>query len=119
MSHVDFLRFKNNLSLLNYIITTLSSFCSFRVYCRPEATEVREMVGKSEGEEEKEPEGIEVVGPSGEAIVYSSGNTPLFFFFFSNKSFMNCSILYFMVSYSFMIGWICILNHIWAHVVHR
>ena len=41
------------------------------------------MVGRSKGEEEKEPEGIAVVGPSGEAIVYSSGNTP----FFSNKSF--------------------------------
>ena len=42
------------------------------------------MVGKTKGEEEKEPEGRAVVGPSREAIVYNSGNTPLFF---SNKSF--------------------------------
>ena len=46
---------------------------------------LEEMVGKSKGEEEKEPEGTAVVKPSAEAIVYSSSNTPLFFF--SNKSF--------------------------------
>ena len=38
-----------------------------------------EVVGESRGGEE-EPEGEVVVGPSGEAVVYSSGNTPLFFF---------------------------------------
>ena len=37
---------------------------------------LREMVGESK--EEEEPEGEEVPGPSGEAIVYSSGNASLF-----------------------------------------
>ena len=68
-----------------------------------------EMVGKTKGEEEKEPEGIAVVGPSWEAIVYSSGNTPLFCFL--TNHFMNCFILHLTASYSSMIGWICILNH--------
>ena len=40
-------------------------------------------MGKSR-EEEEEPEGEVVAGPSGEAVVYSFGNTPLFFFL--NKS---------------------------------
>ena len=52
------------------------------------------MVDKSKGEEEKEPEGIVVAGPRGEAVVYSSGNTPLFFFL--TNHFMNCFILHFL-----------------------
>ena len=40
---------------------------------------LEELVGESRGEEE-ELEGEVVVGPSGEAVIYSSGNTPLFFF---------------------------------------
>ena len=39
-----------------------------------------EEVGESK-EGEEEPEEV-VAGPNGEAVVYSSGNTPLVFFFF-------------------------------------
>ena len=42
---------------------------------------LEELVGESRGEEE-ELEGEVVAGPSGEAVAYSSGNTPLFCFFF-------------------------------------
>ena len=46
-------------------------------------------------EKEEEPEGKVVVGPSGETIVYSSGNIPLFLSFF----FMSFHQLYFTTFY--------------------
>ena len=67
---------------------------------------VEEMVGKSK--EEENPEGRLVVGPSGEAVVNSSGIAPPFLF--SINYFINCSILPFAVAYSFIIRWISILN---------
>ena len=71
---------------------------------------LEEMEGQINRDEEEEPEGKVVVGPSGEAIVYSSGNIPLFFSLFFT-SFHQYTVLHFTVLSSFMIGWIGILNH--------
>ena len=48
-------------------------------------SKLKEMVGEVKREEE--PEWKVVAGPSGEAVVYSSGNIPLFLSLFSSKSF--------------------------------
>ena len=45
--------------------------------------------------EEEEQEGEVVVAPSREAVIYSSGNTPLFFFLINH--FINYAILYFCI----------------------
>ena len=55
---------------------------------------LEEFVGEHRGEEE-ELEGEMVAGPSGEALIYSSGNTSLFFFLINH--FINYSILYFCI----------------------
>ena len=74
---------------------------------------LKEVVGESrEGEEELE--GEVVVGPSGEAVVYSSGNTPLFF---PNKSFHE--LYYTLPLVGEFPSWIILLLHIPAHLAHR
>ena len=52
---------------------------------------LEEVLGESK-EGEEEPEGEVVGGPSREAVVYSSGNTPLILFFLTNH-FINYTIL--------------------------
>ena len=61
-------------------------------------------------EEEEEPEEKVVTGPSGETVVYSSGNGLSFLSLFSHH-FINYTLLHFTILFSFTIGWIGILNH--------
>ena len=77
---------------------------------------LEEVVGKSRGGEE--PEGEVVAGPSGETMVYSSGNTPLFLFcFFLTNHFTNYTILLMLLG-EFPSG-IMLLPHIVAHLARR
>ena len=59
---------------------------------------LEEMEGKikRDEEEEEEPKGKVVVGPSGEAIVYSSGNIPLFLSLFF-MHFINFTTFYYII----------------------
>ena len=74
---------------------------------------LEELVGANRGEEE-EPEGEVVAGPSEEAVIYSSGNTPLFFFLINH--FINYNILlhYWVKSHIescfFLISWPILLT---------
>ena len=57
--------------------------------------QVRKLVKLKDRGEEEELEGEVVVGSSGEAVVHSSGNAPLFFILANH--FINYTILYFCV----------------------
>ena len=73
---------------------------------------LEDIEGEIKRDEEEKPEGKVVAGPSGEAIVYSSGNIPLFLSLsFSSCHFINYTLLHFTILSSFIIGWIGIMNH--------
>ena len=63
-------------------------------------------------DEEADPGGDVVAGPSGEAIVHNSGNMPLLLFLIKSfsKHLINHSLLHFTAAYHFIVRWISILN---------